>query len=75
MYGTLMEEKAREEYTTHQQQINHPGLTTEMSGLVISIDNPWLAASLNGVVHDPTAISHQETTRLLFSTTVPNVLL
>ncbi len=48
MYGTLMEEKGREEYTAHQQN-SHPGLTTEMSGLVTSIDNPWLAASPDGV--------------------------
>lgn len=54
MYGTLMEEKAREEYVA-QQQVNHPGLATEKSGLVVSMDNPWLAASPDGVVHDPTA--------------------
>ena len=33
MYGTLMEDKAREEYTAHQRN-NHHGLTTELSGLV-----------------------------------------
>ncbi len=28
-----------------------------LSGLVISVDTPWLAASSDGIVHDPTAVS------------------
>lgn len=48
MYDTLMEHKAKEEYFVYQQQNDHPGLNLEKSGLVISIDNPWLSASPNG---------------------------
>ncbi len=31
---------------------NHPGLTAEISGLVVSSENPWLSASPDRVVHD-----------------------
>ena len=55
MYGTLMEDTARQEYISHQQRSGHPGLITEDSGLVISMDNPWMAASPDGRVQDPTA--------------------
>lgn len=59
MYGTLMEDKARQEYIEKQQENGHPGLTTEQSGLVISTHNPWLAASPDGRVQDPNATPSQ----------------
>ena len=54
VYATLMEDKSIEEYTKHQQ--NNHGLTTELFGLVVILIH-YLAASPDGVVHDPTAIS------------------
>ena len=52
MYGTLMEDKAREDYIAYQHKENHPGMTITKCGLVVSMANPWLAASPDGVVHD-----------------------
>ena len=52
-YGTQMENVARECYTKFQQDNGHPNLTTIHTGLVISADHPWLAASPDGRVHDP----------------------
>ena len=57
-----MEEEARKQYITHQQQHGHQGLVTELTGLWISSANPWLAASPDGLVHDPNS---QPTTGLL----------
>ena len=54
-YGTNMEETAKQQYVTHQQQNGHPGLMTRQAGLVVSVDNPWLAASPDGMVQDPDA--------------------
>ncbi len=54
MYGMLMEDVAQQKYVEKQQQ-NHPGLKTEPSGLVVSLENPWLAASPDGRVTDPSA--------------------
>ena len=58
-YGMLMEEEPRKQYITDQQQHGHQGLVTE---LWISSANPWLAASPDGLVHDPNS---QPTTGLL----------
>lgn len=55
MYGTKMEETARQQYVTNQCQNGHVGLETNRIGLVISVDNPWLAASPDDTVHDPNA--------------------
>ena len=51
MHGMLMEDTAQQIYTEKQQEC-HPGLNTESSGLVITLDNPWLAASPDGKVND-----------------------
>ena len=48
-----MEERARWQYITYQQQRGHPGLRTQKVGLVISTENPWLAASPDDRVQDP----------------------
>ena len=52
-YGMEMEGIAQQEYATHQQQSGHSGLVVEKCGLFVSPENPWLAASPDGVVHDP----------------------
>ena len=44
-YGIQMEDVARQQYITHQQQQGHSGLKTEKTGLIVSVENPWLAAS------------------------------
>ena len=51
-YGILREDAAKEKYVA-EQQANHPGLYTKPSGLVVSLENPWLAASPDGTVLDP----------------------
>lgn len=56
MYGTLMEPVAKDDYVQYQVNNGHPGLTTESVGLVVSVQTPWLAASPDGRVHDPTAV-------------------
>ena len=55
LYGTNMEDTARREYVTYRNQNGHVGLVTHRVGLVISIDNPWLASSPDDKVYDPTA--------------------
>ena len=52
-YGAQMEEQTREQYETYQQQNGYPGLQVQKCGLFISLDTPWLAASPDGLVHDP----------------------
>ena len=42
--GTNMEDTARQQYVTYQNQKGHVGLVTHRVGLVISVDNPWLAS-------------------------------
>ena len=44
-YGLLMEDPTRERYTHSQQQSGHHEITTVKTGLVVSMDNPWLAVS------------------------------
>lgn len=55
LYGTNMEDTTRQEYTEHQHQAGHPGLKTSPAGLTISVQNPWLGASPDGKVLDPSA--------------------
>ena len=57
--GTNMEETARQQYVSYQQQKSHPGLMTQKTGLVVSINNPWLAASPDDKVTDPDAAQLQ----------------
>ena len=52
-YGQEMEEQTRKDYELHQQQNGHEGLKTQPVGLVISLENPWLAASPDNRVDDP----------------------
>ena len=50
-YGTLMEDTSRIEYQTYQNERGHTPRTIR-TGLVISSENPWLAASPDDQVHD-----------------------
>ena len=54
-YGSLREEAACQQYISHQQQHGHSNLKTVKTGLVVLLDNPWLAASPDNKVHDPSA--------------------
>ena len=56
MYGTNMEETSRQQYTTYQHQKGQARLRTSKVGLVVSVDNPWLAASPDNKVHDSNAL-------------------
>ena len=55
-YGTVMEQVhvSRREYKTYQERRGH-SITTFQTGLVISFNHPWLAASPDDRVFDPTA--------------------
>ena len=53
-YGTVMEQVSRREYKTYQERRGH-SITTFQTGLVISLNHPWLAASPDDRVFDPTA--------------------
>ena len=50
-----MEDPTRERYTHSQQQSGHQEIKTVKTGLVVSMDIPWLAASPDDKVYDPTA--------------------
>ena len=52
-YGQVMEDQTRQQYENYQHKNGHPGLTTQPAGLIISVDNPWLAASPDNIVEDP----------------------
>ena len=55
-YGTKIEGIAKNEYATHQQQTGHADLEVKSCGLSVALENPWLAASPDGVVRDPNEI-------------------
>lgn len=57
-YGSEMDEFTRQQYVTHQQGNNHPDLTVEKCGLHISHLDNWLAATPDGIVHDPSDTAH-----------------
>ena len=48
-WGILQEDVSRREYL----KVPSPDLTITTSGLVVSDENPWLAASPDGLVFDP----------------------
>ena len=59
LYGPSKEDITRQQYITYQQQNGHFGLETQQSGLVISCDNHWLAASPDDRVNDPSSVQSQ----------------
>lgn len=48
-YGMEMEEPTCNQYTTHQQNKGSPVSVTNC-GLLVSLENPWLAATPDGIV-------------------------
>ena len=52
-YGSEREEDTRQNYITYQQRNSHPSLKCSKTGLVISHDSPWLAASPDDRVYNP----------------------
>ncbi len=54
LYGNVMEPVAESDYVAYQNQHGHPGLITSRIGLIISVATPYIAASPDGRVHDPT---------------------
>ena len=52
-YGNNKEQVSRDRYVNYQRQHGHPNLKTHTTGLVISHENPWIAASPDDRVHDP----------------------
>ena len=48
-----MEDTTRQDYVAYQRERGHPNLTISKAGLVVSLDNPWLAASPDDRVTDP----------------------
>ncbi len=53
-----MEDITKVQYKIFQRQHGHPDLKVENCGLVISLENPWLAASPDGFVTDPSDATH-----------------
>ena len=47
-YGSVKEEETRQLYTAYQQRNGHPDLIVDKCDLVVSLTNPWLAASPDG---------------------------
>ena len=56
------------EYITHQQQLKHPEVSLTNCGLFVSMENPWLAATPDSTVQDP---SEQSSTSGLFKIKSP----
>ncbi len=51
-YGMANEEKARQAYITYLQS-NDPDLNVDKCGLFVSLGDPWLTASPDGIIYDP----------------------
>ena len=54
-YGSMKEEETMQLYIAHQRRNGHPNLTVQRCGLFVSPSSPWLAASPDGLVTDPSA--------------------
>jgi hypothetical protein len=52
-YGSEKEYETRQKYITYMKQNGHSDLTVEDCGLFVSVDNPWLAGTPDGLVNDP----------------------
>ena len=53
-WGKRNEAVALEQYKKQQHDCGHYGLYSSLSGFVVSENNPYLGASPDAVVHDPT---------------------
>ncbi len=54
-YGLDKEESSSLQYLAYMRENGHPSLQVEKCGLFVSLETPWLAASPDGLVHDPDA--------------------
>ena len=52
-WGILQENSTKEQYLEHKKK-ESPDISAIPTGLVVSIEHPWLAASPDGLVYDPT---------------------
>ncbi len=52
-YGVVTEDRAIQYYITNQLGSVHQGLSVVKCGLFVLLDNPWLAASPDGIIYDP----------------------
>ena len=52
-YGLAKEEETKQRYIAYQQRDGHPALNVDTNGLFVSLTNPWIAASPDGTVYDP----------------------
>ena len=59
-YGSEMEDRTIQQYVTYQERNGHPDVTVQKCGLFISEQNNWLAATPDGIVHDPSDASHPQ---------------
>ena len=50
--GMVMEECTKQQYITHQQQSSNLAVQVDNCGLFFSCENPWLAATPDGIVHE-----------------------
>ncbi len=66
-YGSLNESTATSQYITHQHGNCHPGLTVQQCGLFVFHVNPWLAATPDGLVTDPSSENPSGLLELFFS--------
>ena len=53
-WGTFREEDSNREYLKRKRELS-PNISTSKCGLVVPVANPWLGASPDGLVHDPTS--------------------
>jgi len=51
-WGLLQEDFSRQKYL-EVKKLDSPGFSISKSGLVVSLEHPWLAASPDGLVYDP----------------------
>ena len=58
MYGSAKEAETGQQYITYQRMNGYPNLTVDECGLFVSLAGPWLTASPDGSVHDPSDADH-----------------
>ena len=64
-YGIDNEDLARQKYITYMKEHGQSHLTVRQCGLFISTENPWLAASPDGIVENSTNGPQSQTSGLL----------
>ena len=52
LYGITTEEKARQDYITYQRRTDNLDWNVDKGGLFVSLLDPWLAASPDGIIYD-----------------------